>query len=204
MTLGGLVNIGIVFNEQHSLVDTIGDMKAFLQHKGCRLVSVKFSEDIDGENWVEIDIHDNKLDDSFLDGYYMSVELSGSIFDSMTDEIATTLRIEKESNYHGYLFSINWGDLFPDENNELEIRHTRQKIVGTLIELYQTISYSYAFVGHEIEIELDPEEFARTIADNHSYPVAMVRAEGGLDLYYGSTGIDGFSKEVPRKESISL
>ncbi|WP_077620708.1 Imm64 family immunity protein [Bacillus sinesaloumensis] len=198
---GGYVNIGVVFNEDYPLISTFEKLKEFILKKGGTFLNLKYSEDIEGEKWVENEVQNNKLDVSFLDGYYISSELSGDIFNIKSESI--TLTVEKEANYHGFLFSIGWEDIFPDESDDSSIKTARQSIIKTLFELHKTIPFSYSFVGHEIEIEMDPNEFSSQIENNHSYPVAMVDTQSGLDIYYGSIGIDGFSKEIPRKETIS-
>ncbi|WP_445506264.1 Imm64 family immunity protein [Niallia sp. 03190] len=184
MGVGGYINIGIVFNKDNDLVETMETIRDFITKNGSEFISVKYSKDIDGEVWLEHEIQNNKVEKSFLNGFYTTFELSGSFLGLSLGEL--NLTIQKESNYFGFLFGIGWEYMFPKDSDDANIPVIREHIVNTLIELYKKARYAYSFAGHEIEIEMQPDEFEHLIKDNDSYPVAVVGQSNTLDVYYGA------------------
>lgn len=199
MSSGGYVNIGAVFTEDQGDFATWGKMKEFIIKSGGQFTKLKYSKDMDGENWIQVDIKDNKIDESFLTGYYPELELSGSSLGLNTERIH--LSIEKDDGYFGFLFGIEWDELFSKEKDVAKIRN---HMVATLIAIYERMPFAYSFIGHEIEIDCSPDEFEDLIAENDSYPVVMIESKGGLDIYYGNIGIDGISDQIPKKDSITI
>ncbi|VEF46747.1 Uncharacterised protein [Bacillus freudenreichii] len=199
MSSGGYVNIGTVFTEDRGIFETWSKMKGYIIENGGQFKKLKYSKNMDGENWIQLDIKDNSLDESFLTGHYPELELSGSSLGLNTERIH--LSIEKDNGYFGFLFGIEWESLF---SKEVDVAKIRNHMVATLTAIYETIPFAYSFIGHEIEIDCSPDEFKDFIAHNDSYPVAMIENKGGLDIYYGTIGIDGISGQIPKKESVTI
>ena len=196
MSAGGFINVGMVFDQKHNLVRSMNSVKDFLSQHGSNFLSVKYSKDIDGENWIEENIEDNVLQESYLTGFYNEFEVSGKFLDTNKE---LNLSIIKEDNYFGLLFNIEW-----EEMSNQNFITFQTKVVNYLIEIYRILPYEYSFVGHEIEIEMDPEEFVNALKGNDSFPVAIIGKNVELDVYYGSIGIDGFSSQAQRKEVIKI
>ncbi|RST77371.1 hypothetical protein D4T97_002465 [Siminovitchia acidinfaciens] len=199
MSSGGDVNIGMVFTEEKGIFVTWSKMKSYIIKNGGQFKKLKYSKDMDGENWIQLDIKDNSLDESFLTGYYPELELSRSSLGLNTERIH--LSIEKDDGYFGFLFGIEWDSLF---SKEVDVAKIRNHMVATLTAIYETIPFAYSFIGHEIEIDSSPDEFEDLIAHNDSYPVALIESKDGLDIYYGNIGIDGISGQIPKKDSVTI
>ena len=48
------------------------------------------------------------------------------------------------------------------------------KVANYLIKMYSILPYEYSLVGHEIEIEMNSEEFVNSLKGNDSFPVAII------------------------------
>lgn len=76
----------------------------------------------------------------------------------------------------------------------------QQHIIDVLVNLYKSTNYDYAFVGHELEIEIGPENFEKGLKQNDYYPVGIVPKGTDVEIYYGVIGIDGLSTQEKKKE----
>ncbi|WP_404407973.1 Imm64 family immunity protein [Jeotgalibacillus malaysiensis] len=195
MGTGGYINIGIVFNHSRQLLEVFDSIKNELIEKGSSFNHVKYSKDIDGFEWVEQQIKNNVIHQSSFTGYYTKFILSGTFLNVGIHELS--LIIHKEDQFFGFLFGINWEDVFARH-----ILNTQSEMVDWLIELYQKVPYGYSFIGHEIEIEKHPNDFKTLMINNHSYPVSVIPVKGRLKIYYGENAIDGLSDQEQRIEFI--
>lgn len=157
------------------------------------ITKVKFSLDPDGETWIEHSVKENILKDDDFSGYYTEFELSGSKLNDMT------INIQKETGYVGFVLSLNWTEVVSQD-----VIHFQQEIIRCLVGIYHTITFEYAFIGHEIEVEIHPNEFEKCLLEQHAFPVALIGKGDHIDIYYGDVAIDGLSSQERRIEYLKV
>ncbi|WP_025093711.1 Imm64 family immunity protein [Bacillus safensis] len=165
----------------------------YLVQKDMSITKVKFSLDPDGETWIEHSVKENILKDDDFSGYYTEFELSGSKLNDMT------INIQKETGYVGFVLSLNWTEVVSQD-----VIHFQQEIIRCLVGIYHTITFEYAFIGHEIEVEIHPNEFEKCLLEQHAFPVALIGKGDHLDIYYGDVAIDGLSSQERRRECLKI
>ena len=201
MSIGGFVNIGLVFNEKKNYIQVLKSTLEFFIQNGSELLDVKYSIDKDGESWIEKKIKGEELDELVTSGYYLTYGISGESLGVNSNKVDLT--IIKEADYFGFLLNIKWDDLFPD--NTEKVGEITEQLVSTLITYYKSVDFSYSFIGHEIEIEMPPVEFEHVILENDCYPVAFIgRKNKRLEVHYGSLCIDGITSQVQKQEVILM
>ncbi|MBU5209915.1 hypothetical protein ELP67_18935 [Bacillus safensis] len=193
MALGGYINIGLVFFETIYIPDTFRQLIDYLVQKDMSITKVKFSQDPDGETWIEHSIKENIIKENDFSGYYIEFELSGSKLNDMT------INIQKEAGYVGFVLSLNWTEVVSHD-----VIHLQQEIIRCLVDLYHTITFEYAFIGHEIEVEIHPNEFEKCLLEQHAFPVALIGKGDHIDIYYGDVAIDGLSSQERRIEYLKV
>ncbi|MBB6603007.1 hypothetical protein HW432_11990 [Bacillus pumilus] len=193
IAIGGYINIGIVFYEAIHLPNTFRQLSDYLAQKEMSITKVKFSQDPDGEMWIEHSIKESIIKDDDFSGYYMEFELSGSKLNDMT------INIQKEAGYVGFVISLKWTDVV--SHNVIRLQ---QGIIRCLVDLYHTLTFEYAFIGHEIEVEIHPDEFEKCLQEQHAFPVALIGKGGHIDIYYGDVAIDGLSFQKRRRECLKV
>ncbi|MED1576818.1 Imm64 family immunity protein [Bacillus safensis] len=193
MSIGGSVNVGVVFREN----DHIQIFQSFVNSLKKREVSfkkVKYSIDPDGENWIEQSISKNIIEDSYLSGHYTEFE----VLNLLNSSKPVRLTIHIEDGYFGFLLDFNW-----EEVASQEVFILQNQMLQFLIELYQDLSYHHAFIGHEIEVDVHPDDFEDFIGEA-DYPVGIIGKTDKLAIYYGSVGMDGLSAQTKRTELVNL
>ncbi|WP_260563303.1 Imm64 family immunity protein [Bacillus safensis] len=165
----------------------------YLVQKDMSITKVKFSQDPDGETWIEHSIKENIIKENDFSGYYIEFELSGSKLNDMT------INIQKEAGYVGFVLSLNWTEVVSHD-----VIHLQQEIIRCLVDLYHTITFEYAFIGHEIEVEIHPNEFEKCLLEQHAFPVALIGKGDHIDIYYGDVAIDGLSSQERRIEYLKV
>ncbi|MCM3138391.1 Imm64 family immunity protein [Bacillus safensis] len=194
IALGGYINIGLVFYETIHIPNTFRQLIDYLVQKDMSMTKVKFSLDPDGETWIEHSIKENIIkENDFFSGYYIEFELSGSKLNDMT------INIQKETGYVGFVLSLNWTEVVSHD-----VIHLQQEIIRCLVDLYHIITFEYAFIGHEIEVEIHPDEFEKCLQDQHAFPVALIGKGNHIDIYYGDVAIDGLSSQERRIECLMV
>ncbi len=193
IAIGGYINIGIVFYEAIHLPNTFRQLTNDLAQKEMSVTKVKFSQDPDGEMWIEHSIKENLMKDDDFSGYYMEFELSGSKLNDMT------INIQKEAGYVGFVISLKWTEVVSHEVILLQ-----QGIIRCLVDLYHTLMFEYAFIGHEIEVEIHPDEFEKCLQKKHAFPVALIGKGDHIDIYYGDVAMDGLSSQERRMECVKV
>ncbi|MCY7469211.1 Imm64 family immunity protein [Bacillus safensis] len=193
IAIGGYINIGIVFYETIHLPNAFRQLADYLAEKEMSITKVKFSKDSDGEIWIEQSIKENIIKDDNFSGYYTEFELSGSKLNDMT------INIQKETGFVGFVLSLNWTEVVSHD-----VIHLQQEIIRCLVDLYHTMTFEYAFIGHEIEVEIHPDEFEKCLQDQHAFPVALIGKGNHIDIYYGDVGIDGLSSQERRVECLKV
>ncbi|WP_319025958.1 Imm64 family immunity protein [Bacillus safensis] len=195
MALGGYINIGLVFYEAIHIPNTFRQLIDYLVQKDMSIKKVKFSMDPDGETWIEHSVKENIIKDDDFSGYYTEFELSGR----SSDRKGMTINIQKETGFVGFVLSLNWTEVVSHD-----VIHLQQKIISCLVDLYHTMTFEYAFIGHEIEVEIHPDEFEKCLQDQHAFPVALIGKGNHIDIYYGDVGIDGLSSQERRMECLKV
>ncbi|WP_170965959.1 Imm64 family immunity protein [Bacillus pumilus] len=185
--------MGIVFYEAIHLPNTFRQLSDYLAQKEMSITKVKFSQDPDGEMWIEHRIKENTIKDDVFDGYYMEFVLSGSKLNDMT------INIQKEAGYVGFVISLKWTEVVSHDVIRLQ-----QGIKRCLVDLYHTLTFEYALTGHEIEVEIDPDEFEKCLQEQHAFPVALIGKRDHIDIYYGDVAIDGISSQERRRECVKI
>ncbi|WLP59627.1 Imm64 family immunity protein [Bacillus pumilus] len=193
IAVGGYINIGIVFYETIHLPNAFRQLADYLAEKEMFITKVKYSKDSDGEIWIEQSIKENIIKDDNFSGYYTEFELSGSKLNDMT------INIQKETGYVGFVICLKWTEVVSHD-----VIHLQQKIIRCLVNLYHTITFEYAFIGHEIEVEIHPDEFEKCLQEQHAFPVALIGKGDHIDIYYGDVAIDGLSSQERRRESLKV
>ncbi|MGG1961593.1 Imm64 family immunity protein [Bacillus pumilus] len=193
IAIGGYINIGIVFYEAIHLPNTFRQLTNDLAQKEMSVTKVKFSQDPDGEMWIEHSIKENLMKDDDFSGYYTEFELSGSKLNDMT------INIQKETGYVGFVISLKWTEVVSHE-----VIHLQQGIIRCLVDLYHTLMFEYAFIGHEIEVEIHPDEFEKCLQKQHAFPVALIGKGDHIDIYYGDVAMDGLSSQERRMECVKV
>ncbi|AMM99270.1 Imm64 family immunity protein [Bacillus pumilus] len=191
--IGGYINIGIVFYETIHLPNAFRQLADYLAEKEMSITKVKYSKDSDGEIWIEQSIKENIIKDDNFSGYYTEFELSGSKLNDMT------INIQKETGYVGFVICLKWTEVVSHD-----VIHLQQEIIRCLVNLYHTIMFEYAFIGHEIEVEIHPDEFEKCLQEQHAFPVALIGKGDHIDIYYGDVAIDGLSSQKRRRESLKV
>ncbi len=195
IAIGGFINIGIVFYEAIHLPNTFRQLSDYLAQKDMSITKVKFSQDPDGETWIEHSVKENIIKDDDFSGYYTEFELSG--LSSKLKEM--TINIQKETGYVGFVLCLKWGEVFSHD-----VVHLQQDIVRCVVELYHTLPFEYAFIGHEIEVEIRPDEFEKCLQKHHDFPVGLIGKGDYIDIYYGDVAIDGLSLQKRGKECLKI
>ncbi|WP_144519768.1 Imm64 family immunity protein [Bacillus pumilus] len=193
IAIGGYINIGIVFYETIHFPNAFRQLADYLAEKEMSITKVKYSKDSDGEIWIEQSIKENIIKDDNFSGYYTEFELSGSKLNDMT------INIQKETDYVGFVICLKWTEVVSHD-----VIHLQQKIIRCLVNLYHTITFEYAFIGHEIEVEIHPDEFEKCLQEQHAFPVALIGKGDHIDIYYGDVAMDGLSSQERRRESLKV
>ncbi|MCY9672291.1 Imm64 family immunity protein [Bacillus pumilus] len=193
IAIGGYINIGIVFYETIHLPNAFRQLADYLAEKEMSITKVKYSKDSDGEIGIEQSIKENIIKDDNFSGYYTEFELSGSKLNDMT------INIQKETGYVGFVICLKWTEVVSHD-----FIHLQQEIIRCLVNLYHTIMFEYAFIGHEIEVEIHPDEFEKCLQEQHAFPVALIGKGDHIDIYYGEVAIDGLSSQKRRRESLKV
>lgn len=182
--LGGYLSIGLVYEDINSISRELKGLVTYLQKENINLTEVQYSQDEDGEQWVEnkvnnIDINYNSLKDK----YYLSLEMVGDLFRIGTQNFV--IRVNRENGFFGFLIDIEWQQLIDKDKEEIS-----KRIVNSLIKLIKFTDYDYAFCGHEAEIEYSPTH-VKKIKD--IFPITLLNLKNKLELIYGEFNIDGIS-----------
>ncbi|WP_226340811.1 Imm64 family immunity protein [Bacillus safensis] len=175
--------------------NTFRQLIDYLAQKDMSITKVKFSQDPDGETWIEHSVKENIIKDDDFSGYYTEFELSGI----SSDRKGMTINIQKETGFVGFVLSLNWTEVVSHD-----VIHLQQEIIHCLVDLYHTFTFEYAFIGHEIEVEIPPNEFEKCLQDQHAFPVALIGKGNHIDIYYGDVAIDGLSSQERRIECLKV
>ncbi|MFS0656450.1 Imm64 family immunity protein [Bacillus sp. 179-C3.3 HS] len=192
--MGAYINVGIVFGDECHVVEVFRDFTQYLEKKGVTFTKVKYSLDVDGDNWVEHMIKENVIKDEWLFGYFTEFELSRCLHLQHV-----TFTIHQEEGYFGFLLDLDLEEVVSND-----VFTVQRQLVECLIELYQYLPFEYSFIGVEIEIEVHPRNFEALVQKDHGYPVGLIGKQNDMDVYYDQFAIDGMSRQERRKERIPI
>ncbi|PRR90129.1 MULTISPECIES: Imm64 family immunity protein [unclassified Bacillus (in: firmicutes)] len=189
IAIGGYINIGFVVYEAIHIPNTFRQLTNYLAQKDISITKVKFSQDPDGDIWIEHSVKESIIKDDDFSGYYMEFELSG-LSSKLKD---MTINIQKEADHVGFVICLKWAEVVSHG-----VVHLQQEIIRCLVDLYHTLPFEYAFIGHEIEVEIHPDEFEKCLQEHHAFPVGFIGKGDHIDIYYGDVAIDGLSSQERR------
>ncbi|MFJ8735139.1 Imm64 family immunity protein [Bacillus altitudinis] len=183
----------MVFYDDIHLTTTFHQLTDYLTKKGISMTKVKFSQDANGEVWIENDVKENKIKNNYLEGFYTEFELAGTCLKH------TTMNIQKEAGFVGFVLCLNWTEVVSHD-----VVRIQQEIVQCLVELYHTLTFEYAFIGHEMEVEIHPDDVEKNLQEHDAFPVVLKGKEDYLVIFYGDTVIDGLTTQERGKECLQV
>ncbi|MFY0328979.1 Imm64 family immunity protein [Bacillus sp. YIM B13410] len=183
----------MVFYDDIHLITTFHKLTDYLTKKGMSITKVKFSQDANGEAWIEHDVKENKIKNNYLEGYYTEFELTGTCLKY------TTINIQKEAGFVGFVVYLKWTEVVSHD-----VVRIQQEIVQCLVELYHTLPFEYAFIGHEMEVELHPDDVEMSLQKHHAFPVVLIGKGDYLVIFYGDTLIDGLTTQERGKKYLKV
>lgn len=195
---GGYINIALVFSDNDAILPNLRSYLSSLIEQGSRLVKVRYSLDTDGEHWAEEDIIDDKIDLNVFSIFYPSLTLSGDAFDGKSKYVHLTPVIA--NHFHGFLIDIRWDDIVPRSGSIDELNVQTNRIIRCLTRAYSSTPYSYAVVGHELDVEIAPEDFEVKIGRSGIFPLTLRSDKSVLHVYRGSFHLDGLTPQTTRQE----
>lgn len=182
--LGGYLSIGLVYEDINSISRELKGLVTYLQKENINLTEIHYSQDEDGERWVENKVNDINIIYSILkDKYFLSLKMDGDLFKIGTRNFI--IRINREEGYFGFLMDIEWRQLIDKDKEEMS-----KRIVNSLIHLLKFTDYDYSYCGHEAEIEYSPTH-VKNIKD--IFPITLLNLKNKIELIYGEFNIDGIS-----------
>ncbi|WP_167493218.1 Imm64 family immunity protein [Bacillus altitudinis] len=183
----------MVFYDDIHLITTFHKLTDYFTKKGILITEVKFSQDANGEAWIEHDVKENKIKNNYLEGFYTEFELEGTCLKH------TTMNIQKEAGFVGFVLCLNWTEVVSHD-----VVRIQQEIVQCLVELYHTLPFEYAFSGHEMEVELHPDDVEKSLQEHHAFPVVLIGKGDYLVIFYGDTLIDGLTTQERGKKYLKV
>ncbi|ODM24753.1 hypothetical protein A7W90_00130 [Clostridium sp. Bc-iso-3] len=198
--MGSNISIGFVYTgiAQEQIKNELNNIFSYLLSHNTRMVKMKVSKDIDGEEWIEYDMLDtHKKDDviSLLAEYYFGqIEVYSNLIGC--NNLKLIIRIEKEpdKDYFGFLLDISEAQLL--KNNSIdEIKKVTDNIVSFMTDIYGYSGYDYAICDNEAEIEYSPEEYMNIQDDIYSISIIPNRNNESTEfnIIKSSWNIDGLT-----------
>ncbi|MCA0164171.1 Imm64 family immunity protein [Bacillus sp. RAR_M1_44] len=183
----------MVFYDDIHLTTTFHQLIVYLTKKGISITKVKFSQDANGEAWIEHDVKEIKIKNNYLEGFYTEFELEGTCLKH------TTMNIQKEAGFVGFVLCLNWTEVVSHD-----VVRIQQEIVQCLVELYPTLTFEYSFIGHEMEVGLHPDDVEKSLQEHHAFPVVLIGKGDYLVTFYGDTLIDGLTTQERGKKYLKV
>ncbi|NMF01550.1 Imm64 family immunity protein [Aneurinibacillus aneurinilyticus] len=194
--MGGYISIALVYEDRNKLSNELKKLTRYFIQKGAILLKVKYSEDKEGENWREEIVNNNEVDFTMLtEKYYGNIDIIADMFNESLKNLK--LSIHKEEGFYGFLIDIKWEELF-EEHSKSSVEKITQNIINIILQLYKETQFSYAFCGHEVEIEFSPNDFNSI---ENGYPISVLPFNDRLEVFYGEFSIDGISFQNKSKQT---
>jgi len=164
----------------------------FLDSNGT-IKEAKYSEDIDGNSWKEVDLPSpfsfKDYYKVFSNGYYGEILVYSEIMKG--EKLDCTIRLNKETEFFGFLLDIKETDLFksnsyPDE----KIDDVTEKLIAVMYHIYLYSKYDYAFCDLEAQFYYPPDVFKNL--DDYVYSIAIIpNSDSNLIVTKSDWNIDG-------------
>lgn len=192
---GGFVSIGIAFTKGSGLHRNLQIICEALMQDGREIDRISYSKDEDGTEWVTIEPTGSDLSLSQIQ-YYGSVHLSTARFGRRDQTVTVSLKTEVD--FEGLLIDLDWEDLFVDTNETESIVKVTDIVEQLLTDVYQSTSFDYAVVGHEIELDWAPETFLEDRKYIESLSLSVIPVKDGLKVVHGAIALDGLTPQDDR------
>jgi hypothetical protein len=192
--MGSYISIGFVFrrNLEEKIDINFKKLVNFLVQKSGKLNSIKVSKDMDGEEWIEVNVlNDDSRLDLLTEFFYGQLNLSSNIIDGKSLEII--IHIENKPNYYGFLLDIQEADLIKTNSIE-ELDYISDKLIKLMVDFYGVSGYDYAFCDHEANIEYSPNEFLMLEKNIYSITIITNHCKNNLEIRKSNWHIDGLTK----------
>lgn len=167
-------------------------IELFLDSNGT-IKNARYSEDIDGDSWKEVDLSTSfSFKDYykvFSSGYYGEILVYSELINEK--KLECTIRLNKETEFFGFLLDIKEQDLldgknYPDEN----IGYVTEELIATMYRIYSYSKYDYAFCDLEAQFHYSPEIFK--YLEEYVYSIAMIpNSDSNLTVIKSNWNIDG-------------
>lgn len=196
--MGSYISIGFVYDKLD-----LGQVKVELEKLTTYLITeldsiknMKFSKDMDGEEWVEYSSFNNyqisDLCSLLAEHYFGQLNLECNLFE--LDNLEVTIRVEKEQDYYGFLLDMSETELIKTGDLE-EIDDITEKIINFVTDLHKALIYDYAFCDNEAEIQHSPREFKEL--KNAVYSIVVIptfeKQEKSFNVIKSNWHIDGLT-----------
>ncbi|WP_404430836.1 Imm64 family immunity protein [Sutcliffiella horikoshii] len=194
---GGYINIATVYSEDKDMKENLLAFLDFFYTKENKGLRVTYSTDMDGEEWVEESVLDNRGVLDLLSNYYLTIEMPGKDLGIEGEEL--TITITEEIDFYGFLVNMRWEDVCQSDVNEVQ-----ETFIEILKHFYSVSNYDYALIGHELDIEIAPKRFKTIVEEADYFPVAIVGEDSKLHIYKGSCKMDGISEQDRSYEVVNV
>ncbi|MCY9576014.1 Imm64 family immunity protein [Bacillus xiamenensis] len=99
----------------------------------------------------------------------------------------------------GFVLYLKWTEVVSHD-----VVRIQQEIVQCLVELYHTLTFEYAFIGHEMEVEIHPDDVEMSLQKHQAFPVVLIGKGDYLVVFYGDTLIDGLTTQERGKKYLKV
>lgn len=198
--MGSYIGIGLVYNiSENGLENEMRNLVNYLILRNGSIKDIKFSNDKDGNEWVEeslknnIDIED--LYSPLANGFFGQLHVVCNILN--IKNLNVYIRIEKvDKSYFGILLDLSEEELL-GKNSGGNIERVTDSIIKLLNDLYKVSVFDYAFCDNEAEIQYSPMEFKNSNEKFYSI-VAIPTTEytKKLRIIKSDWNIDGITTRI--------
>lgn len=194
---GGYINIATIYSKNKDMKENLLAFLGFFNTEGNKGLKVTYSTDMDGEEWVEESVFDNRGVLDLLSNYYLTIEMPGKELGIEGEKL--TITITEEIDFYGFLVNMRWVGVCQSDLNEVQ-----ETFIETLKHFYSVSNYDYALIGHELDIDIAPKRLKAIIEEADYFPVAIVGEGLKLHIYKGSCKIDGITEQERSYEVVDV
>lgn len=188
--MGSYIGIGLIVDnksciKEKSAIQRI--LEYFILRNG-KLVNIKFSEDEDGNDWKNIENPNLDEIDSFLNKYYLNINLICDILDKGNIVINTYYK-KLDENIFGLLIDFE-EQVFINDYPDERIEEITNGFINLLVDLYMVVKYSYAFCDQEAMIKYTPENIEEA---KSKYSILLIPHYNKMEIIENGWNIDGLT-----------
>jgi hypothetical protein len=164
----------------------------FMNHNGA-IKEIKYSEDIDGENWIEINPSSffscRNCYKNFCSGYFGEIILHSDVL--ISKGLDCIVRLYKENDFFGFLLDLQEEDILISKSYSIEeIDYMTKELISIMINLYSYSKYDYAFCDHEANFKHSPQNIE--IIKEYVYSIVIIpRFDNNFTIIKSDWNIDG-------------